>query len=123
MRRTQGRRNAAQSDARDESAVGGSPGGSRISRRDVIKYSAGGAALAWGGAFLAACSSSSSSASSAGATASSTGSASASSASAAPTAGGTLTAAEKQTLLAIAGPSNKSYLGGGMTWKIGGAFP
>jgi branched-chain amino acid transport system substrate-binding protein len=127
MRRTQGRKNAAQGDARDESAAGSS-GGSRISRRDIMKYSAGGAALAWGGALLAACSSgsssSSSSASSGGATTSGAATPSSTgSASAAPTAGGTLTAEEKQTLLAIAGPTNKSFLGGGTTWKIGAAFP
>jgi branched-chain amino acid transport system substrate-binding protein len=113
--RTPGRKSETQREARG-GVSDSSTAGSGISRRDVIRYGAGGIALAAGGAFLAACSSSSDAGT--GASAGQTGTLANK-----PTAGGTLTAAEKQTLLEIAGPSNKSYLGGGQTWKIGGAFP
>lgn len=109
------RKNAARSDAQDGS-VSGSPIGSDLSRRALIKYSAGGFALAWGGVVLSACSSSSKSGTD-------TSSGSTGAAKTNPSAGGTLTADEKQTLIQMAGPSNTSFTGKGMTWKIGGAFP
>jgi ABC-type branched-subunit amino acid transport system substrate-binding protein len=109
------RKNATPKSARDidesDSLIG-----SGLSRRALIKYSASGIAVAMGGVVLSACGSSSKSGSSA--SGGSTGTAKT-----VPTAGGTLTADEKQTLLEMAGPSNKSFLGKGMTWKIGGAFP
>jgi branched-chain amino acid transport system substrate-binding protein len=114
MGKPQGK-NAAQSDARDGN-VSDSPIGSGLSRRALIRYSAGGFALAWGGVVLSACGSSSKSGST-------TSSGSTGAAKIDPSAGGTLTAEEKQTLLAMAGPSNKGFTGKGMTWKIGGAFP
>ena len=118
MRSSQGRENEAQCRARNSSEAEGLLA-SGISRRDIIRYSAGGALLAAGGAFLAACSSGGSSAGGS----STGGDEGPGVASANPTAGGVLTAEEKQTLLAMASPSNKKFLGAGTTWNIGGAFP
>lgn len=106
-------RNASPGNARD-GRVSSSRGSADISRRAVIKYSAGGFALAWGGFLLSACGSSSGGTATSGLTGS-TGTK--------PLAGGTLTADEKNTLIAMAGPTNKSFTGKGMTWKVGGAFP
>src|ERR1700748_1902697 len=91
--------------------------GPGLSRRALIKYSASGVAVAMGGVVLSACRSS-------GSKSGATGSGGSTGTTKTDTrAGGTLTAAEKQTLLEMAGPSNKSFTGKGMTWKIGGAFP
>jgi branched-chain amino acid transport system substrate-binding protein len=87
--------------------------GSDVSRRALLKYSAGGFAAVGGSFLLAACSSSSKSGGSSG-----TGAKSVS-----PTAGGALTAAEKQTLISMGGPANKKFAGKGVTWNIGAAFP
>ena len=110
------RNNAAQRGTLDgndsDSQIG--PG---LSRRALIKYSASGVAVAMGGVVLSACSSSGSKSGSSG-SGGSTGTTKTDT-----KAGGTLTAAEKQTLLEMAGPSNKSFTGKGLTWKIGGAFP
>src|ERR1700744_5670374 len=81
---------------------------SGLSRRALIKYSASGLAVAMGGVVLTACGSSSGSKSGSSSSGGKTGASKT-----VPTAGGTLTADEKQTLLQMAGPSNKSILGKG----------
>lgn len=88
-----------------------------VSRRAVLKYSAGGFALAFGGLILSACGSNSTK------SATSPASTGESESSTPAVAGGRLTADEKKTLLKMAGPSNSSFTGKGMTWKIGAAFP
>jgi branched-chain amino acid transport system substrate-binding protein len=90
------------------------PLNSDLSRRAILKYSAGGLVAASGGMLLAACSSSSTNA---------TSSVSSGTAPSSATTSSTLTAAEKQTLLSMAGPSNSKFYGKGVTWNIGGAFP
>lgn len=104
-------------DSRDTMATGepGGPDGDRslldgLSRRAVLKYSASGFGLAWGGMLLSACGSSNSDGG--------TGAKKVD-----PKAGGTLTSAEKKTLLEMGGPSNKKFLGAGTTWNVGAAFP
>ena len=112
------RRNNATQRSTLDSSLSDAQIDSGLSRRALIKYSASGLAVAMGGVVLTACGSSS------GSKSGSTGSGGSTGASKTNVkAGGTLTAAEKQTLLEMAGPSNKSFTGKGLTWKIGGAFP
>ena len=112
------RRNNATRHSTLDSSLSDSSIDSGLSRRALIKYSASGLAVAMGGAVLTACGSSSGSKSGSTGSGGSTGTSKTN-----VKAGGTLTAAEKQTLLEMAGPSSKSFTGKGMTWKIGGAFP
>src|ERR1700760_2197778 len=112
-----------------DSSLSDSPIDSGLSRRALIKYSASGLAVAMGGVVLSACGSSSGSKSGSPGSRGLTGPLQAHLNSGGSTgtsktnvrAGGTLTAQEKQVLLQMAGPSNKSVTGKGMTWKIGGA--
>jgi ABC-type branched-subunit amino acid transport system substrate-binding protein len=93
---------------------------SDLSRRAVLRYSAGGIALAWGGMLLTACGGGSSSGST---SASGSNSAGGGVEKVNPSASGPLTSAEKQTLLSMGGPSNKKFMASGVTWNIGAAFP
>jgi branched-chain amino acid transport system substrate-binding protein len=86
-----------------------------ISRRAMLRYSASGLAIAGGGTLLAACGSSGGSASTSGPTTAGS--------SGAAAAAGSLTSAEKQTLLKMAGPSNPKFLGTGLAWSIGAMLP
>jgi ABC-type branched-subunit amino acid transport system substrate-binding protein len=89
------------------------PHRSEFSRRAMLRFTAGGLAVAAGGVVLTACGN---------------GSASGSSGGAVPTGAAAgrktaLTAEEKQTLLAMVGPVDSAHAGQGVTWKLGAAFP
>lgn len=82
-----------------------------INRRDLLRYTGAGLAVATSGWALAACGGGKG------------GTPAASDAAAPQVNATTLTEAEKQTLLRMVGPVDTAHSGKGMTWKLGAAFP